>query len=210
MTEPMNDLVGEATTLVILASASPSRAALLTAAGVPHRTEAASIDEEEVKVTLRAEGAPAATVAETLAELKARRVAARHREALVIGADQVLECDGTLYDKPPDPTHARAQLSELSGRTHRLHASVCVVRDAQRLWHHSDMAEMEMRRLSEQFIERYLAVVGDDACRSVGAYRLEGIGAQLFARVRGDYFTVLGLPLLPLLQFLREHGVLLD
>lgn len=205
----MTEFVGEAATTVILASASLSRAALLTAAGVPYRAEAASIDEEEVKVTLRAEGAPAVAVAETLAELKARRVAARHREALVIGADQVLECDGTLYDKPSDPAHAGAQLSELSGRTHRLHASVCVVRDARRLWHHSDMAEMEMRRLSERFIDRYLAAVGDDACRSVGAYRLEGLGAQLFARVRGDYFTVLGLPLLPLLQFLREHGVLL-
>ena len=205
----MTEFVGEAATNVILASASLSRAALLTAAGVPYRAEAASIDEEEVKVTLRAEGAPAVAVAETLAELKARRVAARHREALVIGADQVLECDGTLYDKPPDPVHAGAQLSELSGRTHRLYASVCVVRDARRLWHHSDMAEMEMRRLSERFIDRYLAAVGDDACYSVGAYRLEGLGAQLFARVRGDYFTVLGLPLLPLLQFLREHGVLL-
>ena len=192
---------------VVLASASASRRALLENAGVVATVDAAPVDEQEVKASLRAAGATAADVAEALAELKAQRVSARHEGALVIGADQVLECEGEWFDKPRDLDHAAAHLQALSGRTHRLVACVCVVRDGRRLWHHVDSAELTMRPLSERFVADYLAAVGEDALASVGGYRLEGLGAQLFSRVAGDYFTVLGLPLLPLLDFLRNQRV---
>lgn len=192
---------------VVLASASASRRVLLENAGVPVTVDAAAVDEEEVKASLRAAGAAAGDVAEALAELKAQRVTARHQGALVIGADQVLESEGQWFDKPPDLDHAAAHLQALSGRTHRLVACVCVVRDGRRLWHHIDSAELTMRPLTERFIADYLAAVGEDALGSVGAYRLEGLGVQLFSRVGGDYFTVLGLPLLPLLDFLRNQQV---
>lgn len=181
---------------------------MLAAAGVACMYEAPAVDESEVKLSLRAEGAPPPAMAEALAELKAQRVSLRHSGALVIGADQILECEGALYDKPSDAAQARAQLCELSGRTHFLHGSVCAVRDGRRLWHHNDTAEMEMRRLSDQFIDSYLDEAGDEVRNSVGAYHLEGLGAQLFTRVAGDYFTILGLPLLPLLQFLRDNDVI--
>lgn len=192
---------------VILASASGSRAHLLGAAGVAHRVVPANIDEAEIKLALRRERAPAFAIAETLAELKAQQVSQRHAAALVIGADQVLECGGELFDKPVDLAHARAHLTALRGRSHRLLTGVCVVRDGGVIWHHNDRAELEMRAFSDAFMDWYLDRLGERACRSVGAYQLEGLGAQLFSRVRGDYFSVLGLPLLPLLGFLREHGV---
>jgi septum formation protein len=181
---------------------------MLSAAGVAFRSDPAGVDESEVKRALQAEAAAPAAIAETLAELKAQQVCRRHASAFVIGADQVLECNGVLFDKPVDRDHARAHLHALRGRTHRLHASVCVVRDGGYLWHHNDTAELEMRDMSGAFVDAYLDEIGDDALSSVGAYQLEGRGAQLFARVRGDFFTILGLPLLPLLGFLREHGVL--
>lgn len=192
---------------VILASASPSRRALLANAGLDVQAEAARIDEDEVKASLRAEGADAAQVAETLAELKAQRIARRHRGALVIGADQMLECDGAWFDKPETLDHAAGHLAALAGRSHTLVSCACVVRDEVRLWHHLDRARLTMRPLSADFIAGYLAQVGEAALSSVGAYQLEGRGAQLFSKIEGDYFTILGLPLLPLLDFLRQHGV---
>jgi septum formation protein len=198
-------------TELVLASASRTRQLLLTAAGVPFTIDAAAIDEDETKQSLRAEQAPPRAVAETLAELKARRVAHRHAGALVLGCDQVLalglESGAAILDKPGDRAAAADQLRTLSGRSHRLISAAVVVRDGRMLWHHADMAELTMRPLSETFIDRYLAAAGDTVVQSVGSYRLEGLGAQLFASVRGDYFTILGLPLLPLLAFLREHGV---
>jgi septum formation protein len=195
-------------TPVILASASTARSALLRAAGVPIVVDAAAIDEIEVKASLRAAQATAATVAETLAELKAQRVSRRHPGELVIGADQVLESEGTLLDKPADLSEARRQLLALRGRRHRLLSGVVLVRDGRRLWHHTGQAELLMREFSEGFLDQYLRSIGDTALSSVGCYQIEGLGAQLFARVDGDYFTVLGLPLLPLLDILREHEVL--
>lgn len=193
---------------IILASASAVRSALLRAAGVPIAVDAAAIDEIEAKASLRAAQATAAAIAEALAELKAQRVSRRHPRGLVIGADQVLECDGVILDKPADLAEARRQLLALRGRRHQLLSAVVLVRDGQRLWHHVGRADLLMREFSEQFLDDYLRSVGDAALSSVGSYQIEGLGAQLFASIDGDYFTVLGLPLLPLLDILREHGVL--
>jgi septum formation protein len=193
---------------VVLASASPTRAALLRSAGIPITIDAAAIDEAEVKASLRTARAEPAVVAETLAELKAQRVSRRHAGSLVIGADQVLECDGVLFDKPVDLAAARTQLLALRGRTHRLVSAVVLARDGQRAWHHVDRADLRMRDFSAGFLDHYLESSGDAVLSSVGAYQLEGRGAQLFVSIDGDYFTILGLPLLPLLDILREHGVL--
>jgi len=194
---------------LVLASQSPTRRKLLQDAGVPVAlADRPGVDEDEVKAAFRADGAGPADVAEALAEMKAQRVSARHGGALVVGADQMLECDGVWFDKPADRDGAAAHLRALSGKTHRLIACAVVVKDGTRIWHHLDSAELTVRPLGEDFIARYLDAVGDAALQSVGAYQLEGLGAQLFSRVRGDYFTVLGLPLLPLMDLLRNHGVL--
>ena len=193
---------------VILASASAARSALLRAAGVPIAAEAAAIDEAEVKASLRAARSAAAAVAETLAELKAQRVSRRHPGRLVVGADQVLDCGGAIFDKPADLPEARRQLLALRGRRHQLLSAVVLERDGQRLWHHVSRADLLMRDFSDRFLDDYLRAVGDAALASVGGYQIEGRGAQLFASIDGDYFTILGLPLLPLLNILREHGAL--
>lgn len=192
---------------LVLASASAARAAMLRAAGVPIEIDAARIDEVEIKRSLEAEAAGSAAIAETLAELKAIAVSRRHPGALVLGADQVLDCDGERFDKPADFAAARAQLLKLGGRRHELFSAAVVARGGERLWHVTDRARLTMRPLSDGFIDGYLGRVGAAALQSVGAYQLEGLGAQLFQRVEGDYFTILGLPLLPLLDFLRGHGV---
>lgn len=142
-----------------------------------------------------------------MARAKAEAVSPRHSGALVIGADQILECAGTWFDKPPDAAEAARHLGSLCGRTHRLVSAVCVVRDGQSLWHVVETAQLTMRPLSETAIAAYLEQAGPEVLDSVGAYRLEGLGAQLFSEIEGDFFTVLGLPLLPLLAFLRQHGI---
>ena len=197
-----------ASTPVVLASASTARAALLRAAGVAAAVDAAAIDEAEVKASLRSVQASAANMAQTLAELKAQRVSLRHPGALVVGADQILECDGHIFDKPAELSEARRQLLALRGRHHQLWSAVVLVRDGQRLWHHVGRADLLMREFSERFLDDYLRSAGDAALSSVGSYQIEGLGLQLFAGVDGDYFTILGLPLLPLLDILREQGAL--
>ncbi len=192
---------------IILASESRSRRELLQHAGLHFHAQPARIDETEVKASLRAEQADAAAAAETLAELKAIKVSRYAPGALVIGADQILECEGRWFDKPPDQAAAVAHLRALAGKTHALVSAVCVVRGGARIWHHREAAYLTMRPLDAAFIESYLDAAGPEVLETVGAYRLEGLGAQLFTKVSGDYFTVLGLPLLPLLGFLREHGV---
>lgn len=192
---------------VVLASASRTRRTMLESAGLDVLAEAARVDEEEVKISLRAGGMKPEEVAEALAELKAGRIAARHPGLHVIGADQMLECGGEWFDKPADMAGAAAQLRRLSGRTHRLISAAVVFHNGVRIWHAVDHATLTMRPLSEDFIGRYLEAVGDAALSSVGAYQLEGAGAHLFSRVTGDFFTILGLPLLPLLEFLRVRGV---
>ncbi len=193
---------------IVLASGSATRAAMLERAGVAAERAVPAVDEEEVKLSCKAAGMEAGEVAEALAELKAQRISPRHPGALVIGADQMLECEGAWFDKPVDREAARQQLLALAGRRHRLVSCVVVVQDGQRLWHHSEAAQMTMRRFSPEFLETYLDRAGEAVLGSVGAYQVEGLGAQLFARIQGDHFTILGLPLLPLLDFLRIRGAL--
>lgn len=193
---------------LVLASGSATRARLLAEAGVAVTVDPAAVDEEEIKSSFHAEGRSADECAEALADAKARRISIRHPDALVIGADQMLDCAGTWFEKPRDTAAARAQLKSLRGKRHSLISAVCVAQNGARVWHAVDRAELAMRDFSDAFLNSYMAAAGADVTGSVGAYRLEGLGAQLFERVDGDFFTILGLPLLPLLEFLRDRGAL--
>lgn len=194
---------------LILASASPARRALLEAACLRFETRPAHVDEEALKRSAQAEGVPPAEAALLLAELKARRIAQRAPDALVIGADQLLVCEDRWFDKPASIEGAREQLRALRGRTHVLATAVLCQGGDKRLWHHVAQPRLTMRSFSDAFLDAYLAAEGAAVMGCVGAYRLEGAGAQLFDKVEGDQFAVLGLPLLPLLGFLRQHGVVM-
>jgi septum formation protein len=192
---------------VILASQSAARRAVLEGAGVPYEALISGVDEDAAKAGLLARGVSPRGVAEALAELKAVRVS-QDRPGLVIGADQTLELDGELYDKAESLEDARARLLAMRGKTHRLHAAVVVARDGQAIWRETATASLTMRDFSEDFLEAYLAAEGPAALGSVGCYRLEGPGAQLFSNIEGDYFAILGLPLMGLLELLRGQGEL--
>ncbi len=192
---------------LILASASRARAEMLSNAGLSFEIRPASIDEVELKRALRAEGAEAPVIAEWLAERKALYVSSREPDRLVVGADQILECDGEMFDKPVDRAEAMTQLRMLRGRSHELSSCASVAYDGQTVWHHIDRARLWMRDCTDGFLERYLDAIGDAALTGPGAYQIEGPGAQLFNRIEGSHFTILGLPLLPLLDFLRARGV---
>lgn len=193
---------------LVLASASRIRRTLLQNAGLEVIADPADIDESAVKDAMRQKGAAVEAVALELATRKAQAVAARHPDALVIGADQMLDAGGTWLDKPADRAAAARQLAALAGRAHRLISATVVIESGRDVWHIADSATLHVRSLTPAFIERYLDRAGTAALGSVGAYQLEGLGAQLFTRVEGDYFTILGLPLLPLLAFLRQHGII--
>jgi septum formation protein len=193
---------------LVLASASSARIALLKNAGIEFTARAAEIDERAIEAPLAESRIAASGIALALAEAKALSVAVQEPDALVIGADQILAAGGGRWNKPASLSEARAQLLALSGRIHTLHSAVAVVHNKAVLWRHEDAAHMHMRVLSPELIESYLARVGDLALKSVGAYQLEGPGIQLFDRIDGDYFTILGLPLLPLLKFLRSEGAI--
>jgi septum formation protein len=191
---------------LVLASASAARAKLLAAAGVDFMVEPANINEQALKERLAADGADADRCALALAEAKALTVSERHPDALIIGADQILVCDGRWFDKPAALSEARRQLMALRGCSHVLETAVCAVRNGERLWQAASAPQLTMRRFSDAFLDDYLAAEEKAILGSVGVYRLEGRGIQLFERIDGDYFAVLGLPLLELLRFLRGRG----
>lgn len=193
---------------LILASTSPWRAKMLRDAGVIIETVAPGVDEEEMKAALRAEGAPARDQADALAEMKARRVSARAPGVLVLGADQVLDFKGEAFDKPDSRAAARETLMRLRGERHELLSAAVIALDGEPIWRHVGRARLFMRPFTDAFLDAYLDRIGEDALRTPGAYMLEGEGAQLFARVEGDYFTILGLPLIETLGFLRVRGLL--
>jgi len=191
---------------LVLASASTVRRKLLEAAGIPVETRPASIDERAVEAAAPSDDPSA--VAAILAREKALRVAAEVPGRLVVGADQTLAFGRRRFDKPADRAAARAQLQALAGRTHELHAAVAVARGPAVLFEHVGVARLTMRGLSADFLDRYLDVAGSAVSASVGAYQLEALGVHLFERIEGDHFTILGLPLLPLLAYLRAEGSL--
>jgi septum formation protein len=193
---------------LVLASGSASRKALLTAAGVAFIADPADLDEDAVMADLKARGADAAMVASELAQQKALAVSRRHPGKLVLGGDSVITFDGEYLSKCASLDEARALLARLSGCAHLLVSAAALARDGGLLWTHASPCQMTMRDLSPQFLDDYLAAEGRAILSSVGCYHFEGRGAQLFARVDGDYFSVLGLPLLLVLAQLRKEGFL--
>ena len=193
---------------LILASASASRRALLAGAGLTFEVRPADIDEAELKRDAQAGRMSVVNAALRLADLKAAATARLEPEALVIGADQILVCDGAWYDKPNDIAEAREQLGALRGRRHMLATGVVCHQGESRVWHDAAMPCLTMRNFSDDFLDRYLAAEADTVTSTVGAYRLEGRGVQLFDAIEGEHSAILGLPLLPLLSFLRFRRVL--
>jgi septum formation protein len=194
---------------LILASQSASRRAMLTAAGVPHRAMPAGVDEDGMKLALRGEGHDARALADALAELKATKLSRRHPEDLVLGCDStVVLDDGTMIDKTDTRAESRAQLQLLRGQRHRLYSAAVICLAGEPVWRFVDVAKMHMRDFRDAFIDAYLDAEWPVIGGCVGGYRIEGPGVQLFARIEGSQFTIQGLPLLPLLDYLRTRGVL--
>lgn len=193
---------------VVLASKSEARARLLKRVGVDFDTVASKVDEDTVKDAMLAEGAKPFEIAETLAELKALRPSVQIPGALVIGADQVLVADGKIFSKPETQADARAQLLSLRGKPHELISAVVIAKDGKAIWRDISRAKLQMRLFSDEFVDWYLNEMGDRVFSTVGCYEIEGLGATLFSRVEGDPYVIQGLPLLPVLDFLRTHKVL--
>ena len=193
---------------IILASGSPHRRAMLENAGISFAVEVSTLDERAIEAPLQESGVGPEDVALVLAEAKAVDVSGRHPGALVIGADQTLSLGDRVFHKPADMEDARRALLALSGQTHRLNSAVVLAQDGVAVWRHVGVAEMTMRALDPGFIGRHLARVGDEALGSVGSYQVEAEGIQLMERIDGDLFTIIGLPLLPLLAELRARGAI--
>ena len=192
---------------IILASKSAARAALLRAAGVPFEVRGSGVDEDPLKATWLADGADPHTIASRLAEEKAHAIS-HASENLVIGADQTLDLDGRLIDKPADIAEARARLLEFRGRPHRLHSAVVLARGGRVIWRDTPTATLHVRHFTEAWLDDYLAQAGASVLQTVGGYELEGRGVQLFEAIEGDWFAILGLPMIGLLHALRREGVL--
>ena len=193
---------------LVLASGSKIRAELMRNAGLIIDVDPANVDERAVEAPLLEAGCPPEDLASVLAEAKANDVSARRPGDLVIGAAQILAFEGERRTKPDDMEAARRQLLAFSGKTHELLSAVVISKDGEAIWRHVSTARLTMRTFSPAFVGHYLAEAGDDVLSSVGAYQLEGLGLQLFEKIDGDYFTILGLPMLPLLAQLRELGVI--
>jgi nucleoside triphosphate pyrophosphatase len=197
-------------TPVILASGSEIRAQLLRGAGVPLQIEIAKLDEAAIIDSFKAENAKPYDIVDLLAEYKAQRVAIKNPEALVIGCDQILVCDKHIYEKADSLEEARKTLQSLRGKAHQLMSAVVIFENGIPVWRYMGRAQLIMRDFSDAFLDDYLTKQGEGVLTSVGCYKLEEEGVQLFTRIQGDYFTILGIPLLEVLGFLRTRGVLMD
>ena len=194
---------------IILASGSQSRRAVLTAAGIEADTIKPNVDEDAAKASFRASDMKVRDQAMQLAELKSVKISMRE-PGLVIGCDQMLSLDGEAFDKPVYLADARNHLVKLSGKAHTLETAIVISEEGKPVWRYLARPKLTVRPLSDAFIDTYVEAVGEPLLSTVGAYQLEGLGAQLFTRIDGDYFSILGLPLLPLLDYLRTRGVLLS
>jgi len=202
-------VIGNPASRIVLASASRTRRSLLEGAGVPHIVEPSRVDEEELKTGLRAEGVSPVEIAEVLSEAKAMYVSRKHPDAMVLGADQILALGEDTFDKPVDREDALSQLQRLRGHKHELISYAVIVRGGQRIWQAVDRATLVVRAdASDAFFDAYLDAAGDDAFNGPGGYRVESLGVQLFSAIDGAHYTILGLPLLALLDYLRANGIL--
>jgi septum formation protein len=192
----------------VLASTSPIRLQLLRSAGLAVEAVAPRVDEETARVALLAEGAKPRDVADTLAELKARKVADKRPGDLVLGCDQVLEFEGAIFAKPESPDQARDHLRLLRGKSHRLISAIVAYEDAEPVWRHVAEARLTMHEISDAYLDDYVARNWDSIRQSVGGYKIEEEGIRLFSAITGDHFTILGLPLLPLLAWLGTRGMI--
>ena len=205
----MNGFLQSGRPLLILASSSKVRARLLEAAGLAFSVEGPGINEHAMRQAISSTGSLSAQdVAEVLARAKAEAVSELAKDAFVIGADQVLALGNHIFTKPDTMDAARSQLLDLSGKTHTLHSAVALATKGETVWAHAESSTLTMRRFTPQFIGRYLAAAGESVLTSVGAYQIEGLSIRLFEKIDGDYFSILGIPLLPLLDALRREGAI--
>ena len=194
---------------MILASASAARRTLLESTGLTFSTKAADLDEAAMRTAMGLDGTvDPSDVAEVLARAKAEAISRQSGEVFVIGGDQIMSAGGKTYGKPRSLDEARARLLDLSGKSHQLHTAVVLATGGTTVWAYTDVAMLTMRRFSPEFLGRYLAAAGEAAVCSVGAYQIESLGIQLFEKIDGDFFSILGLPLLPLLDALRREGAI--
>tara|TARA_Y100001970_G_scaffold294127_1_gene447252 strand:+ start:104118 stop:104753 length:636 start_codon:yes stop_codon:yes gene_type:complete len=195
---------------LILASASEARQTILNKSGTSFEVIVSRVDEGEIKREARELGLNSLDTALKLARQKAHRVSEKKPDSYVIGADQLLECEGTWFDKSESFEDAKTQLKFLRGKSHNLSTSVSVVKGGKEIWNHTEKPTLIMREISDEFLEAYIAVAGNEVLGCVGGYRLEGVGIQLFSEISGDYSAILGLPILPLLVFLRKNELVLQ